>query len=114
MRAQLQRVEIQLKHLTASCVHVPCDEIFKFCTFAWFVRGRGVATGLKDPSRVRACNEIINAMPSYERSSEYRSLTDAELELDRQSAIARAAKAPTKKKRKRDHALAQQQLTSAA
>ena len=53
-------------------------------------------------------------LDSTERGSEYRSLTEAELELDRQSAIARAAKAPTKKKRKRDHALAQQQLTSAA
>jgi TATA-box binding protein (TBP) (component of TFIID and TFIIIB) len=81
----------------------------EYVTFAWFVRGRGVATGLKDPSRVRACNEIINAMPSYERGCEYREMTEAEKELDAQSALVRAAKAPTKKTRKRQHALSQQQ-----
>lgn len=84
----------------------------EFVTFAWFVRGRGVATGLRDPSRVVHCNRIVNAMPCYNRGKEYRPMTPFEKELDANARIAAKGKAPSKK-RKRAMAAQQQQREDA-
>ena len=86
----------------------------KFVTFAFFQRGRGVATGLCDPSRVWQVNKIINNMPSYERRSEYRDMTKEDEELERQDQLVAAAKAPSKKRKRKEDAAAHQRLADEA
>ena len=83
-------------------------------TFAFFQRGRGVATGLCDPSRVWQVNKIINNMQSYERGSEYRDPTPHELALAKQDEMVAAAKAPSKKRKRKEDAAAHQRLADEA
>jgi hypothetical protein len=83
-------------------------------TFAWFQRGRGVATGLSNPSRVAQINKIINDMPSYERGAEYRAMTREEEDLAKQDALVAAARPPSKKRKRQTSALAPDAAAAAA
>lgn len=81
----------------------------EFVTFAWFQRGRGVATGLVAESRVEQINKIINSMPCYERGNEYRVMTQEELLVAREDDRVASRKPMSKKRKREEHARAQKQ-----